>query len=45
MNQTTSGNQYNDERMDIIRDHAITVKAREKFLSLWKDQERFREWK
>ncbi len=45
MNQTTSGNQYNDERLDIIRDHAITVKAREKFLSLWKDQERFREWK
>ena len=45
MNQTTSGNQYNDERLDIIRDHTITVKAREKFLSLWKDQERFREWK
>jgi phosphatidylserine/phosphatidylglycerophosphate/cardiolipin synthase-like enzyme len=45
MNQTTSGNQYNDERLDVIRDHAITVKAREKFLSLWKDQERFREWK
>jgi len=45
MNQTTSGNQYNDERLDIIRDHAVTVKAREKFLSLWKDQERFREWK
>jgi phosphatidylserine/phosphatidylglycerophosphate/cardiolipin synthase-like enzyme len=45
MNQTTSGNRYNDERLDIIRDHAITVKAREKFLSLWKDQERFTEWK
>lgn len=45
MNQTTSGNQYNDERLDIIRDHAMTVKAREKFLSLWKDQERFQEWK
>lgn len=45
MNQTTSGNQYNDERLDVIRDHAITVKAREKFLALWKDQERFREWK
>ena len=45
MNQTTSGNQYNDERLDVIRDHAITVKAREKFLSLWKDQDRFREWK
>ena len=45
MNQTTSGNRYNDERLDIIRDHAMTVKAREKFLSLWKDQERFQEWK
>ncbi|UVT19915.1 MAG: phospholipase D family protein [Nitrospira sp.] len=45
MNQTTSGNRYNDERVDIIRDHAITVKAREKFLSLWTDQERFTEWK
>lgn len=45
MNQTTSGNRYNDERLDIIRDHTITIKAREKFLSLWKDQERFQEWK
>jgi phosphatidylserine/phosphatidylglycerophosphate/cardiolipin synthase-like enzyme len=45
MNQTTSGNRYNDERLDIIRDHVITVKAREKFLLLWKDQERFQEWK
>ena len=45
MNQTTSGNRYNDERLDVIRDHAITVKAREKFLSLWKDQERFQDWK
>lgn len=45
MNQTTSGNQYNDERLDIIRDHTMTVKAREKFLSMWKDQERFQEWK
>ena len=45
MNQTTSGNRYNDERLDIIKDHAISVKAREKFLSLWKDHERFQEWK
>ncbi|BFU91971.1 MAG: phospholipase D [Nitrospira sp.] len=45
MNQTTSGNRYNDERLDIIGDHAIAVKAREKFLSLWNDHERFREWK
>ncbi len=45
MNHTTSGNRYNDERMDVIKDHALTVKAREKFLSLWKDRERFTEWK
>ncbi len=45
MNQTTSGNRYNDERLDIIRDHSMTVKAREKFLSLWNDHERFQEWK
>ena len=45
MNQTTSGNRYNDERLDVIRDRAVTVKAREKFLSLWKDQERFQDWK
>ncbi len=45
MNHTTSGNRYNDERLDVIRDHAISVKAREKFLSMWKDRERFREWK
>jgi phosphatidylserine/phosphatidylglycerophosphate/cardiolipin synthase-like enzyme len=45
MNQTTSGNRYNDERLDIIRDRASTVKAREKFLSLWNDHERFQEWK
>jgi phosphatidylserine/phosphatidylglycerophosphate/cardiolipin synthase-like enzyme len=45
MNQTTSGNRYNDERLDIIRDHAITVKARERFLLLWKDRERFQDWK
>jgi phosphatidylserine/phosphatidylglycerophosphate/cardiolipin synthase-like enzyme len=44
MNQTTSGNHYNDERLDVIRDHAITVKAREKFLSMWKDEERFHLW-
>jgi phosphatidylserine/phosphatidylglycerophosphate/cardiolipin synthase-like enzyme len=45
MNQTTSGNRYNDERLDIIKDHTITVKAREKFLTMWKDEERFEEWK
>lgn len=45
MNQTTSGNRYNDERLDIIKDHVLTVKARDKFLSLWNDHERFQEWK
>lgn len=45
MNHTTSGNRYNDERLDVIRDHAITVKAREKFLAMWKDERRFRPWK
>jgi len=44
MNQTTSGNQYNDERLDIITDHAITRKAREKFLSMWEDDERCELW-
>jgi phosphatidylserine/phosphatidylglycerophosphate/cardiolipin synthase-like enzyme len=45
MNHTTSGNRYNDERLDIITDHAITVKAREKFLAMWNDHARYREWK
>jgi phosphatidylserine/phosphatidylglycerophosphate/cardiolipin synthase-like enzyme len=45
MNHTTSGNRYNDERLDVIRDHAVAVKAREKFLSMWKDEQRFSEWK
>jgi phosphatidylserine/phosphatidylglycerophosphate/cardiolipin synthase-like enzyme len=45
MNHTTSGNRYNDERLDVIRDDALTVKVREKFLSMWKDDERFEEWK
>ncbi|MGQ0666733.1 MAG: phospholipase D-like domain-containing protein [Nitrospiraceae bacterium] len=45
MNHTTSGNRYNDERLDVIRDYALTVTAREKFLSMWKDEERFEEWR
>ncbi|MBM4138685.1 MAG: hypothetical protein FJ244_04290 [Nitrospira sp.] len=45
MNHTTNGNRFNDERVDVIRDHALSAKAREKFLSMWKDQERFVEWK
>ena len=44
MNHTTSGNRYNDERMDVITDHAITMKAREKFLAMWNDHERYRVW-
>ncbi len=45
MNHTTSGNRYNDERLDVIRDHPIAVQSREKFLSMWKDRTRFEEWK
>lgn len=45
MNQTTSGNAYNDERLDVIHDVDATVKAREKFLRMWSDQTRFRDWK
>ena len=45
MNHTTSGNRFNDERVDVIRDHAVSVQAREKFLSMWKDVERFQEWR
>jgi len=29
MNHTTSGNTYNDERVDIITDRGISLKARE----------------
>jgi phosphatidylserine/phosphatidylglycerophosphate/cardiolipin synthase-like enzyme len=45
MNHTTSGNRYNDERLDVVTDYTITVKAREKFLSMWNDRTRYREWK
>jgi phosphatidylserine/phosphatidylglycerophosphate/cardiolipin synthase-like enzyme len=45
MNHTTSGNRYNDERLDVITDRATTVKAREKFLAMWNDRIRYREWK
>ena len=45
MNHTTSGNRYNDERLDVIRDQATTLQARNKFLAMWKDRERFTEWK
>lgn len=45
MNHTTSGNRYNDERLDVITDHATSVKAREKFLAMWKDDLRYAAWK
>lgn len=45
MNHTTSGNRYNDERLDIMTDREITVRARDKFLAMWNDRVRFREWK
>jgi phosphatidylserine/phosphatidylglycerophosphate/cardiolipin synthase-like enzyme len=45
MNQTTSGHRYNDERLDVIADRAVSVQARDKFLGMWKDPVRFEEWK
>jgi phosphatidylserine/phosphatidylglycerophosphate/cardiolipin synthase-like enzyme len=44
MNQTTSGHRYNDERLDVIVDRSITVKARDKFLAMWTDPIRYEEW-
>lgn len=41
MNQTTSGNQYNDERLDLITDPESSKKAREKFLRMWNDRTRY----
>ena len=43
-NHTTSGNRYNDERLDVITDARLTAKAREKFLTMWNDHERFVVW-
>jgi len=45
MNQTGSGNRYNDERLDVFTDPATSAKARDKFLSMWKDTERYQDWK
>lgn len=45
MNHTGSGNRYNDERLDVIRDRTISLKARDKFLAMWKDGQRYRPWK
>ena len=43
-NHTTSGNRYNDERLDVITDARLTAKVREKFLTMWNDHERFVVW-
>ena len=45
MNHTTSGNRYNDERLDVITDPHLTARAREKFLSMWNDPARYGDWK
>ncbi|BCA53290.1 conserved exported protein of unknown function [Nitrospira sp. KM1] len=44
MNHTTSGNRYNDERLDVVTDRRTAVKAREKFLAMWNDTARYRPW-
>ncbi len=44
MNQTTSGNRYNDERLDIITDPVTSARARDKFLAMWDDQVRYQAW-
>jgi phosphatidylserine/phosphatidylglycerophosphate/cardiolipin synthase-like enzyme len=44
MNQTTSGNRYNDERLDVITDARVTARARQKFLSMWADRARYSDW-
>ena len=43
-NHTTSGNRYNDERLDVITDARVTAKARQKFLAMWNDRQRFENW-
>jgi phosphatidylserine/phosphatidylglycerophosphate/cardiolipin synthase-like enzyme len=44
MNHTTSGNRYNDERLDVIIDARVTARARHKFLSMWADRARYFDW-
>jgi phosphatidylserine/phosphatidylglycerophosphate/cardiolipin synthase-like enzyme len=44
MNQTSSGNQYNDERLDVVFDPITTARARKKFLSMWQDPTRYQDW-
>ena len=45
MNQTASGNRYNDERLDVFNDPVSTARAREKFLQMWNDAERYEAWR
>ncbi|HEX9742634.1 MAG TPA: phospholipase D-like domain-containing protein [Nitrospiraceae bacterium] len=45
MNQTGSGNRYNDERLDVFTDPVTSVKARDKFLAMWKDRDRYEDWR
>ena len=45
MNHTTSGHRYNDERLDVITDRSISVKARLKFMTLWNDGTRYGDWR
>lgn len=45
MNQTGSGNRYNDERLDVLTDPVTTAKARDKFLSMWRDPDRYEAWR
>ena len=44
MNHTTSGNRYNDERLDVITDARVTARARQKFLSMWTVSVRYFDW-
>ena len=44
MNHTTSGNQYNDERLDVLTDAATTRRATQKFLAMWNDRVRYADW-
>ena len=44
MNLTASGNAYNDERLDIVIDPVSTLRAKQKFLRMWNDRERYSEW-
>jgi len=45
MNQTTSGHRYNDERLDVITDRTVSLRAKDKFLSMWKDEARYEAWR